>query len=102
MGFFGNLIGKAAGGLIGGLFGDKGRSVGSDIGGVAGSNFIPFAGGGRIVLNPSRMTLGSVPMRKGGKIRVLGSMPMVSVQRKLRRGSAEMKRKMAKLRSMKK
>lgn len=80
MGFFGNLLGQAVGGLAGGLFGDKGRDIGSKIGGTAGG-FLPF--------------------KRGGRIRKMGTMPSMRMGGQMRKGSPAMKRKMAKLRSMK-
>jgi hypothetical protein len=81
MGFFGNLLGQAIGGGLGGLFGKKGRDIGSEIGGF----------GGKLL-----------PFKRGGKIRMIGTMPQMRMGGKLRKGSAGMKRKMAMLRSMKK
>jgi hypothetical protein len=92
MGFFGNLLGQAVGGGLGGLFGSKGREIGAKIGG-AGGNLLPFAGGGRLM--PPQF-------RRGGRVRAMGTMPQMRMGGKLRKGSAKMKRKMAMLRSMKK
>jgi hypothetical protein len=93
MGFFGNLLGQAVGGGLGGLFGGKGRDIGSTIGGYGGS-LLPFAGGGRLM-----------PFKRGGRLRVVGSMPQMCMGGKMcssQKGSRAMKRKMAKLRAMKK
>jgi hypothetical protein len=82
MGFWGKLLGGAIG----------------TVGGTLGLG--PLAGG---VLGTAGSQIGEkyLPFKRGGKIRMVGTMPMVRVQRKLRRGSAGMKRKMAMLRAMK-
>jgi hypothetical protein len=83
MGFFGKLLGGALGTIGGTLgLGPLGGTVLGSAGSQLGEKYIPF--------------------KRGGKIRMIGTMPMTRVQRKLRRGSAGMKRKMAMLRSMKK
>lgn len=74
MGLFGNILGQAAGGLGGAMFGgDPGQW--SRIGGDVGGALLPFARGG--VARPVPMMVGGVPMipmaptkkrgKKGGK-----------------------------------
>jgi len=96
MGFFGRIIGKGLGAVAGGLFGKKGRDVGGDVGETIGGAVIPFAQGGRLMVNPS------MQFRRGGKLRPLGRMPQMRIGGKVRKGSSAAKRKMAMLRAMKK
>lgn len=82
MGFWGKLLGGAVGTIGGTLgLGPLGGGVLGSAGSQIGEKYLPF--------------------KRGGKIRMIGTMPMIRVQRKLRRGSAGMKRKMAMLRAMK-
>jgi len=84
MGFFGNLLGQAVGGGLGGLLGN--RDLGAKIGGFGGG-LLPFSRGGRL--------MGAPRYKKGGKV-CSGCKSM-----KMRKGSAAMKKKMAMVRAMK-
>jgi len=97
MGFFGNLLGQAIGGLGGGLFGQ--RDTGAKVGGTLG-NLLPFSRGGIIVGpggvqmvptgRPTMPNMNRAPFRKGGQIRVIG-MPNIAMKKKRRCKSCKRK-----------
>lgn len=48
MGVLGSILGELGGSVLGGLFGKKGREIGSKLGGVAGATLVPFKHGGYV------------------------------------------------------
>jgi hypothetical protein len=91
MGFFGNLLGQAVGGGLGGLFGH--RDLGAKGGGALG-NLLPFSRGGIIVGpgglqmvptgRPTMPNMNRAPFSKGGQI--LGGNPGGMPRYPFRRG----------------
>jgi hypothetical protein len=88
MGFFGNLLGQAVGGGLGGLLGY--RDLGAKGGGALG-NLLPFSRGGIIIGpgglqmvptgRPTMPNMNRAPFSKGGQIRVIG-MPNITMKKK--------------------
>jgi hypothetical protein len=97
MGFWGKLLGGALGTVGGALgLGPLGGTVLGAAGSQIGEKYIPFAQGGRLMVNPT------MQFRRGGKLRPLGRMPQMRIGGKVRKGSSAAKKKMAMLRAMKK
>jgi hypothetical protein len=103
MGFFGNLLGQAVGGLGGGLFGH--RDTGAQIGGTLG-NLLPFRHGGRVGIAmreaPAMKRGGKAHHKKHHKREESPETMRRGGKAHLKKGSKAMKEKMARLRAMRK